>query len=109
MFLYKQLPLNENDNNFEGEPNDINYKKTVIKLHEDNWNFFFTSDDVSMLSYGCGVSQYPQLYYRYLDKYQVLPRTYWGSFEGFPVEKSTKEKWMLDLVGQSKKICIGMY
>ena len=62
---------------------------------------FFTSDDVSMLSYGCGVSQYPQLYYRDLDKYQVLPRTYWGSFEGFPVEKFTKEKWMLDLVGQA--------
>ena len=42
----------------------------------------FTSADVYMLGYGCGVYQYPQFYDQYLDKYQVLPRPYLGSFEG---------------------------
>ena len=50
-------------------------------------NRFFTSDDVSMLGFGCGVSQYPQFYYQDLDKYQVLPRPYLGSFEGYRKEK----------------------
>ena len=34
-------------------------------------NSYFTSDDVSMLGYGCGVSQYPQFYDRDLDMYQL--------------------------------------
>ena len=49
---------------------------------------FSTSDDVSMLGYGCGVSQYPQSYDLDLDKYQVSPRPYLGSFEGYPGEKT---------------------
>ena len=28
-FFYTQLPLNEDDNNFDEKLNDINYKKTV--------------------------------------------------------------------------------
>ena len=40
----------------------------------------FTSADVSMIGYGCGVSQYSQFYDRYEDKYQVLPRPYRGLF-----------------------------
>ena len=39
----------------------MNYKKTVKKLHGTGWkNSYFTSADVSMLGYGCGVSQYPK-------------------------------------------------
>ena len=48
----------------------------------------FTSANVYMLGYGCGVYQYPQFYDQDEDKYQVLPRPYWGSFEGYPGEKS---------------------
>ena len=40
-----------------------------------------------MLGYGCGVSKYPQFYAKYLDMYQVLPRPYIGSFDGFPEDK----------------------
>ena len=54
-----------------------------------------------MLGYGCGMSQYPQFYYQDLDKYQVLTRPYWGSFEGYLGKKCTKEKCLLDLAGQS--------
>ena len=54
--------------------NDINYKITVIKLHNTGQKKRFTSTNVSMLVYGCGVSQYPKLCYQELDKYQVLPR-----------------------------------
>ena len=42
------------------------------KLHDAGWkNGYFTSSDASMLGYGCGVSQYPQFYVKYLDMYQV--------------------------------------
>ena len=54
-------------------------------------NRYFTSADVSMLGYGCGVSQYPQFYVKDLDMYQVLPRPFIGYFDGFPGEKSIKK------------------
>ena len=60
-FFYTQLPLNEYDNNFKEQLSYMNYKKTVKKPHDTGWkNIYFTSADVSMLVYGCGVSQYPQ-------------------------------------------------
>ena len=48
---------------------------------------YFNYADISMIGYGCGVSQYPQYYKKYLDMYLVLPRPYMGSFEGFPRDK----------------------
>ena len=39
-----QLPLNVNDNNFDAKLNDINYKRTVMKLHDadcKNGSFHF--------------------------------------------------------------------
>ena len=44
-----------------------------------------------MLGYGCGVSQYPQFYAKYLDLYQVLPRPYLWSFDSGPGEKFNKK------------------
>ena len=73
MIFYKQLPLNENDNEFEGELNDINNKRTVMNLYDVEWQTsFYTSTDVSMLGNGCGMYQYPQFYYLDLEQYQVL-------------------------------------
>ena len=43
-----------------------------------------------MLVYGCGVSQYPHLYYQELKKNQVLPRQYLEYFEGCPGGKRIK-------------------
>ena len=87
IFLTK-LPLNEDDNNFDEQLNDINYKGTLRKLHDDVWKYsYFTSADIPMLDYGCGVSHYPQFYDKDLDRYQVLPRTFRDYFEGFPVDK----------------------
>ena len=41
----------------------MNYKKTVKTLHDTGWeNSYFTSADVSMFGYGCGVSQCPQFF-----------------------------------------------
>ena len=89
--FYTQLPLNEDDNNFDEQLNDINYKRTIRKSHDAGWeNSYFISADVAMLDYGCGVSQYTQFYDKYLDMYQVLPRPYRGSFEGFPGDKFVK-------------------
>ena len=34
---YKKLPLNEDDSNFEKQQNDINYKRTIMKIHDVGW------------------------------------------------------------------------
>ena len=87
-FLNTKLPLNEDDNNFEKQLNYINYNKTFSKLHDDGWeNVYFTSADVPILGYGCGVSRYNQFYDKDLYMYQVLPRPYLASFVGFPADK----------------------
>ena len=84
--------------------NDINNKKTEIKLHDSGWkNSYFTSADVYILGYGCSVSQYPRFYDKYLDMYQVLPPPYIGSFDGLPGDKLIKI-WVLDLVDQAEKM-----
>ena len=49
-----------------------------------------------MLSYGCGVSIYPQLFVEDLKTYQMLPRPYMISFYGEPANKVLK-KWMFEL------------
>ena len=55
------------------------------EIHYAGWKKSYSnSADVSMLGYGCGVSQYPQFYLIYLDMYQVLPSQYIGSFDVFP-------------------------
>ena len=45
-------------------------------------NSNYNCADVFMLGHGCGVSQYPQFYDQKLEKYQLLPRLYLGSFDG---------------------------
>ena len=73
--------------------NDINYKKTVRKFNNyGRENSYFTLADVSMLGYGCDVSQCPQFYDKDIDMYQVLPRPYIGSFDGLPGDKLIIEK-----------------
>ena len=48
--VYTQLPLNEDDNNFDEKFNDINYKITAMKLHDAGLEKqFFTSTDAPML------------------------------------------------------------
>ena len=51
-FFNTKLSLNEDDNNFEEQFNDISYKITIRKIHDVGLKkIYFTSDDVSMLSY----------------------------------------------------------
>ena len=58
------------------------------KLHDTGWKkSYHTFDDVSMLGYGCGVSQYPQFFVEDLDIYHMLPRPYLRSFDGVPGDK----------------------
>ena len=72
------------------------------KLHDTGWkNSYHTSADVYMLGYGCGVTQYPQLFVEDLDMYQVLPRPYLRSFGGGPGDKLIKN-WVLDLASQAE-------
>ena len=69
----------------------MNYKKTVRKFHDTGWkNSYHTSADVSMLGSGCGVSQYPKLFVKDLDMYQMLPRPCLRSFDGGPGDKLKK-------------------
>ena len=89
--------------------NYINYKKTVSKLHDDGMEkSYFTSADVSLLGYGCGVFQYPHIYDKGLDMYQLLQHTYIGSFDGFLGEKLILKMGVI--IGKSgKNVCLGMY
>ena len=77
----------------------------VGKIHDaGRENCYFTSVNVSMLGFGCGVSHYPQFYYQQLDRYQVLSHQYRGYSEGFPGDNFYKEKWVLDLSHQAETI-----
>ena len=52
-----------------------------MNLHDAGWeNSYLASADFSMLGYVCGVSRYPQFYDQELDRDQVLPCPYKGSF-----------------------------
>ena len=54
-FFNTQLPLNEDGNDLDKQLSYMNYKQTVIKLHNTGWkNSYHTSAGVSMLGYGCG-------------------------------------------------------
>ena len=54
-----------------------------MKLHDDGWeNSIYTSVNVYMIGNGCVVSYYPLFYYQRFEKYQVLTRSYLGTFEG---------------------------
>ena len=69
------------------------------KLHDSGQKIqFFTSDDVAMLGNGLSVSHYPQFYYQHLEKYQLLPRPYLGSFEFYIGEKNDTRKMGVRLV-----------
>ena len=86
--FYIQLPLNEYDKSFEEQLSYMSYQKIVRTLHDTGWkNSYLTSDDVSMLGYGCGVSQYPQFFFEDLFMYQMLPRPYLRYFDGGLGEK----------------------
>ena len=78
------------------------------KLHDTGWkNIYHNSADVSMLGYGCGVSQYPQLFVEDLYMYQVLPSPYLRSFDGGTGDKLIK--LCVRLGKSSRNICVGMY
>ena len=78
-----QLPLNEDGNNLDKQLSFINFKMTVIKLHDcGSKNISHKSADVAMLGYGCGVSTYPQFYDKNLKSFHMLPRPYIRSFYG---------------------------
>ena len=86
----------------------IHYKKTVRNFHDIGWkNSYHTSADVSMLGYGCGVSQYPQFFVEDLDIYQILPRPY---LIFLMVVLETNFKKLGDKLGKSSRnIFLGMY
>ena len=60
-FLNTKLPLNKDYIYFEERFIDINYKRNISNIHDVGWKTSpFTFAGVSMISYGCGVSHYPQ-------------------------------------------------
>ena len=60
-FKNKQLPLNNNGNNFNEMFNDVNYKKPINKLQDAGWkNICLKYYDVYIIGHGYGVYQYPQ-------------------------------------------------
>ena len=55
-----------------------------------------------MLSYGCGVSMYPQFFVEDLNIYQILPRPYLRYFDFGPADQVLKKKWVLDLANRAE-------
>ena len=73
--------ISELAGNWEGMLDEGTYKTTIQNMQKLGWKAqFFTSSDVSMLSPGCGVSQYPHFDDTIKNKYQILPRPYVGSY-----------------------------
>ena len=69
----------------------MNHKKTVRTFHETGWkNSYHTSANVSMLGYGCVVSQYPQLFVGDSYMYKMLPCPYLRYFDGGTGDKLIK-------------------
>ena len=88
-FIHNHLWIKKEQ--FDKELNNKYYERTVRKLHGAGWkNSYFTSADADMLGNECDVSMYPQYYNQHLEKYQVSPHPYLGSFEGDNGEKMTK-------------------
>ena len=72
-------------------------------MHQTFWKEnYFKLHDVLMLCHGCGVSQFPQLYYNNKYKYQILPRPYVGSYKGDKGNTFLKEKCIVELSTQVK-------
>ena len=91
-FKNTQLPLNEDGNNLDRQLSYIDYKETVRKLHNIGWKKSYrTSAGVSMFSYGCGVSMYPQFFGKDSKTFQMLPRPYLISFYGGPGDQVFKK------------------
>ena len=80
-FFYSNI--SEFDGNLEGMLDEGTYETTIHNMHKIGWKeTLLKSADVSMLVYGCGVSQCPQFHDRIKNIYQILPRTYVGSYSG---------------------------
>ena len=63
----------------------MNYKIKVRKFHDIGWKkSYHNYADVSMIGYGCGVSQYYQFFFEDLYIYQMLPLPYLRYFDGDP-------------------------
>ena len=74
------------------------YKTTIHNIHKLGWKAqFFKSADVSMLGHECVVSQYPQLYDRIKNIYQMLPLPYVGSYSGEKGHQFWQEPWIIAL------------
>ena len=57
--------ISEFDGNLEEMLDEVTYKTTIENMHNPGWKAqLFKTADVSMLGYGCDVSQYPQFYDR---------------------------------------------
>ena len=87
--------------NLEGKIEEGTYKTTIHNIHKlirkAQW---FKYADVSMLGHGCGVSQYPQFYDR-IEKNQIWPRPYVGSYSG---EKGHQFLHKLRILALSKSV-----
>ena len=55
-----------------------------------------------MLGYGCGVSMYPQFFYKDSKTFQMLPRPFIRYFDGQCYDQVLKQKWVLDLANRAE-------
>ena len=59
------------------------YQNKIQNMHKIGWKSnYFKCSDLSMLGHGYGVSQFPQLYDKIKNKYQIFPLPYGGIYSG---------------------------
>ena len=65
MHTFFYYNISEFAGNLEGMLDEGTYRTTIHNMHNLDWKAqWLKSADVSMLGYGCGVSQYDQFYDR---------------------------------------------
>ena len=107
-FFYKQLPLNVNENHFDENLIDNNYKRIFINLHDAGWKVFSL-----MLTFLCLVMDVVclsilNLWSRFKGVSSIT-RSILGFFWGWYWRKMYKGKIGVRLGRLSRNIYLGMY
>ena len=93
-FFYSNI--SEFGGNLEGILDEGKYITTVQTMQKLGWKSqYFKSADVSMLVHGCGVSQYSQFHNTNIKKFQMLSRSYMGSYSVEKGHQILQQPWII--------------
>ena len=107
MFLNKNISIGDVYNFKIMLSNEI-FKKKIKIMHAITWkNHPFWYSDVANIRHCCGVYTYPQFYYQYFKRFQMLPHLYQNIYSGKNGDKLLKEKWLIYLAQEIENVVLG--